>query len=86
MESVVLSAAVIDGTLRMGLILKHQLETNTNDLLEEFLYQEEEEKGISEREIYRRALAKKKPLKRPMTNLMPSTIYETELSIAILLA
>ena len=58
-ESVVLSAAVIDGTLRMGLILKHQLETNTNDLLDELLYQEEDEKGISERAIYRRALAKR---------------------------
>jgi hypothetical protein len=57
-ECVVLSAAVIDGTLRMGLILKHQLETNTNDLLDELLYQEEDAKGISEREIYRRALAK----------------------------
>jgi hypothetical protein len=58
-ESVVLSDAVIDGTLRMGLILKHQLETNTNDLLDELLYQKEDEKGISEREIYRRALAKR---------------------------
>lgn len=58
-ECVVLSAAVIDGTLRMGLILKHQLDTNTNDLLDELLYQEEDEKGISEREIYRRALTKR---------------------------
>lgn len=58
-ESVVLSAAVIDGTLRMGLILKHQLDTNTNDLLDELLYQEEGEKGISEREIYRRTLDKR---------------------------
>jgi uncharacterized protein YutE (UPF0331/DUF86 family) len=57
-ECVVLSAAVIDGTLRMGLILKHQLETNSKDLIDELLYQEEDGKGISEREIYRRALAK----------------------------
>jgi len=57
-ECVVLSAAVIDSTLRMGLILKHQLETNTNNLLDELLYQEEDAKGISEREIYRRALAR----------------------------
>jgi hypothetical protein len=57
-ECVVLSAAVIDGALRMGLILKHQLETNSKDLLDELLYQEEDEKEISEREIYRRALAK----------------------------
>jgi hypothetical protein len=58
-ECVVLSAAVIDGTLRMGLILKHQLETNSQDLLDELLYQEEDEKGISEREIYKRSLAKR---------------------------
>jgi len=58
-ECVVLSAAVIDGTLRMGLILKHQLETNSKDLLDELLYQEEDEKGVSEREIYRRALTKR---------------------------
>jgi hypothetical protein len=57
-ECVVLSAAVIDGTLRMGLILKHQLETNSKDLIDELLYQEEDGKGIPEREIYRRALAK----------------------------
>ena len=57
-ECVVLSAAVIDGTLRMGLILKHQLETNSKYLIDELLYQEEDGKGISEREIYRRALAK----------------------------
>ena len=57
-ECVVLSAAVIDGTLRMGLILKHQLETNSKDLIDELLYQEEDGNGISERVIYRRALSK----------------------------
>ena len=49
MESVALSAAVIDGTLRMSLLLMHQLETIANDLLDELLYQEEDDKGISER-------------------------------------
>jgi hypothetical protein len=53
----VLSAAVIDGTLRMGLILKHQLDTGREDLLPELLYQGASDSIISEREIYKRALA-----------------------------
>lgn len=56
-ECIVLSAAVIDATLRMGLILKHQLDTSTNSLLDDLLHQEEADRGISEREIYRRSLS-----------------------------
>lgn len=56
-ECVVLSAAVIDATLRMGLILKHQLDTSTNSLLDDLLHQEDADKVISEREIYKRSLS-----------------------------
>jgi hypothetical protein len=57
-ECVVLSASVIDATLRMGLILKHQLATSSSELVEAFLYQGEEDKMISERQIYKESLAK----------------------------
>lgn len=56
-ECVVLSAAIIDATLRMGLILKHQLDTSSNTLLDELLLQEEAGAVISERQIYRRSLS-----------------------------
>ena len=56
-ECVVLSAAIIDATLRMGLILKHQLDTSSNTLLDELLLQEEAGAIISERQIYRRSLS-----------------------------
>jgi hypothetical protein len=57
-ECVVLTAAVIDATLRMGLILKYQIETSSNHLLEDILYQAEEDKAVSERNIYKESLAK----------------------------
>ncbi|OGI37569.1 MAG: hypothetical protein A2V91_01720 [Candidatus Muproteobacteria bacterium RBG_16_64_10] len=56
-ESVCLCASMIDGALRMGLILKHQLNTRSAALLPELLYQGETDTPISERDVYRRALA-----------------------------
>lgn len=56
-EYVCLSASAIDAMLRIGLILKHQVKTCSDDVLEELLYQSYKDKIISEREIYRRALA-----------------------------
>lgn len=55
-ESVCLAAAIIDGMLRIGLILQHQIHTRSDELLEEFLYQSDEDKIVSERAIYQRAL------------------------------
>ena len=57
-ECVVLTAAIIDATLRMGLILKHQIETSSNDLLEDILYQGEKDQAVPERKIYGNAFAK----------------------------
>jgi hypothetical protein len=54
-ESVCLSASIIDGLLRMGLILKHQLDTATDSLLDELLHQADDDAIVSEREMYRRS-------------------------------
>jgi hypothetical protein len=55
-ESVCLAAAIIDGMLRIGLILQHQIHTRPDELLDELLYQSDEDKIVSERTIYQRAL------------------------------
>lgn len=54
-EYICLAASVIDGSLRMGLILQHQLKTRSSDLLEELLLRTDDDAIVSEREIYRRA-------------------------------
>lgn len=58
-ESVCLSASIIDALLRMGLILNYQLKNKTDKILEELLYQSNEKKIVTEREIYKRALNEK---------------------------
>ncbi len=55
-ECVCLTASIIDGLLRIGLILNHQLKAKTKDILNELLYQSDEDKIISERKIYEMAL------------------------------
>src|SRR5437899_2450542 len=54
-EYICLAASVIDGALRMGLILQQQLRTRSSALLEELLLQTDTDPILSEREIYRRA-------------------------------
>lgn len=56
-EFVVLIASVIDGMLRMGLVLKHQLNTDSMEIPEELVFQADSAKPISERAIYDRALS-----------------------------
>ncbi len=58
-EYLCLAAAVIDGSLRIGLILQHQLDTASSIILDDLLFQSEADKVISEREIYRRAHERK---------------------------
>ncbi len=55
-ESVCLGASVIDGALRMGLNLKHQIETKSSEIIIPFLMQKEDDKIIPERQIYKFAL------------------------------
>lgn len=57
-EYTCLSASIIDGLLRIGLILKHQLETKTDEIDESLLYQTNEDRIIPERKIYQIALEK----------------------------
>ncbi|MAI42118.1 MAG: hypothetical protein CMP95_06650 [Gammaproteobacteria bacterium] len=58
LECVVLTAAIIDATLRIGLILKHQIETSSSNLLEDILCQGEQDKAFSERKIYKNSFGK----------------------------
>jgi len=55
-ESVCLSASIIDASLRIGIILKHQLNTKSDHLLNELLLQSDDDNITSEREIYNRSL------------------------------
>jgi len=55
-ECVCLSATIIDASLRIGIILKHQLDTKTNSILTDLIFQSDEDKIISERKVYKKAL------------------------------
>ena len=55
-EYVCLATSVVDAMLRTGLILQHQIEHQTSEVLGELVYQEKGDKGIPEREIYKKAL------------------------------
>ncbi len=55
-EYVCLATSVVDATLRMGLILQHQIRTSSKDIPDKYLFQSEEGKIISERQIYADAL------------------------------
>ena len=54
-EAVILTATLIDGMLRIGLILRHQLDAHTSDIPNDLLVQRADDRGISERHIYERA-------------------------------
>ncbi|MGM0587108.1 MAG: hypothetical protein ACQETE_01720 [Bacteroidota bacterium] len=54
-ECVVLLANQIDSLLRMGIILKKQINNNNRDIDIRYLYQGENDKVITERTIYREA-------------------------------
>lgn len=55
-ELVVISSNQIDAFLRLSIILHKQLETESNDIEVEYLFQADEEKGFIERKIYSDAL------------------------------
>lgn len=54
-ELVVILSNQIDAFLRLAIILKEQLEKETNDIEVQYLFQGDDEKGITERNIYRKA-------------------------------
>lgn len=55
-EYVCLATAIIDAALRIGLILKNQLANKGKEIIEELIFQRDEDKIVYEREIYRRVL------------------------------
>ena len=58
-EIIVIYANQIDAFLRLSLVLKTQLEKETNEIEVKYLFQEDNEKGIVERKIYSLALENK---------------------------
>lgn len=55
-ESVCLSATIIDALLRIGLVLDDQLQKKSKEIKVEFIYQSGTSKIITERKIYEKAL------------------------------
>ena len=58
-EAVCLSANIIDAQLRIGIILKHQIETKSREIHIEYLFQDEKGKKYSERDIFKISKEKK---------------------------
>ncbi len=55
-EYVCLATSIIDATLRVALVLKHQVETKSTEIPDEIIYQAKHDKKVPERAIYRRSL------------------------------
>jgi uncharacterized protein YutE (UPF0331/DUF86 family) len=58
-ELVCIFANIIDGLLRLTLIMKEQLDSNSDIVNEKLLFQDDDDKKIMERTIYTNALNKK---------------------------
>ena len=57
LECIVLQSNIIDGALRVGLILKAQLDSGTNEIDDSLLKQAETDPKMPERAIFQRCLA-----------------------------
>lgn len=57
-EALVLYASLVDGLCRIGLILKEQIDNNNSLINQSYIYQSDEVRGITEREIYKLSLNK----------------------------
>ena len=55
-EAVCITANLIDGLLRIGLILDYQIKGLNNAIIDELLYQGDEDKIVTERNVYRQSL------------------------------
>lgn len=55
-EFIILGASIIDGALRIGLVLQHQIDTKSDEIPEELIFQRDEDKIIHERSVYKKAL------------------------------
>lgn len=58
LECIVLSAAMLDGLLRMGLLLKDQLDRRTSDVDEGLLHQGDDDKKLTERWVISQSAAR----------------------------
>ena len=56
LEYVCLCSTIVDGLLRIGLILKHQVDTGSSDILEELLDKTGNQDMMTEGTVYRRAM------------------------------
>ncbi len=56
-EYVCLATSVVDALLRTGLVLKHQLDTRSTNVPTELVFQADDDRIVSERKIYEKALA-----------------------------
>src|SRR5437899_11295431 len=56
LECIVLQGNLIDGCLRIGLVLKAQLDSRTNAIDDSLLRQEDSDAKLTERELYTRCL------------------------------
>jgi len=74
-ELVCLGASIIDATLRIGIILKHQIDTESDEQISELLQQEDDDKIINEKDVYQRALDNKVIDKGVYDNLI--NLYES---------
>lgn len=54
-EYTCLAASIVDGALRIGLILQHQLLSESTEVPDDLLFQSVGDRSIAEREIYSRA-------------------------------
>ena len=52
-EYVCLATSIIDALLRIAIILNNQLKSKSKDIIDEILYQTDEDKIVSERKIYK---------------------------------
>lgn len=55
-EFICLSAALLDGILRVGLILQHQIKTKSDSIPRDLVDQTNKDRIVSERSIFRRSL------------------------------
>ena len=55
-EIIAISASVIDAYLRVGLVIKKQIDNSTNDIELKYIYQADNEKGFLESHIYHHAI------------------------------
>jgi hypothetical protein len=73
-EKICLCASIIDGLLRVSLIMEEQLRNNTNSVNCTYLFQSDKDKPILERKIYKLSLGKKTITKQLFTQL--ERLYE----------